>query len=276
MSEEVKAAEQETVVDENSDRLVKVEFSDYIGVLTMDHDRRRNALSERMVNQMIEAIEGFQRLNARVVIIRNNPDAKVYSAGHDISELPIGSDPLHYSDPLERLLLSIKSCVCPVIAMVHGSVWGGATDMVLSCDMIIGDDTSTFAITSANIGLAYNTSGLLQFMRRLPLNLVKEMFFTAAPFPAQKALSCGILNHLRPADQLESYTMEIARLIVSKAPLAIAAIKEQLRLLTRAHPLSPEVFERIVDLRQKVHDSHDYREGVMAFLEKRKAQFIGA
>ena len=263
------------VEDEGLRSLVRAEFKDYIGTLTMDNDRRRNALSKQMVGEMLAAIESFQAQGARVVIIRANADAKVWSAGHDIRELPIGSDPLHFSDPLERVIQAVKQCACPVIAMVHGSVWGGATDVALSCDMIIGDETCSFAITSANIGLAYNTSGLLQFMRRLPLNLVKEMFFTAAPFPAQKALSVGILNHLRPAEQLESYTMEIARLIVSKAPMSVAAIKEQLRLLTKAHPLSPESYERIQDLRQKVHESHDYREGVQAFLEKRKAEFIG-
>ena len=256
--------------------LVKSRFTeDGIGILTMDNDARRNALSRKMVGEMLAAMDDFQRRGAKVVILRANDDAKVWSAGHDIRELPIGSDPLHFSDPLERVIQAVKQCPCPVIAMVHGSVWGGATDVALSCDMIIGDETCSFAITSANIGLAYNTSGLLQFMRRLPLNLVKEMFFTAAPFPAQKALSVGILNHLRPAEQLEAYTMEIAGMIVKKAPMAIAAIKEQLRLLTKAHPLSPESFERIQDLRQKVHQSADYREGVTAFLEKRKAVFKG-
>ena len=57
--------------------------------------------------------------------------------------------------------------------MVHGSVWGVATDLVLSCDIAVGDESSSFAVTPANIGLAYNTSGLLRFMRRLPLNRVK-------------------------------------------------------------------------------------------------------
>ncbi len=269
------ALAEKQAADDSLRSLVRAEFKDYIGVLTMDNDRRRNALSKQMVAEMLAAIESFQAQGARVVIVRANDDAKVWSAGHDIRELPIGSDPLHFSDPLERVIQAVKQCVCPVIAMVHGSVWGGATDLALSCDMIIGDETCSFAITSANIGLAYNTSGLLQFMRRLPLNLVKEMFFTAAPFPAQKALSVGILNHLRPADQLESYTMELARMIVSKAPMSVAAIKEQLRLLTKAHPLSPESYERIQDLRQKVHESHDYQEGVHAFLEKRKAEFIG-
>ena len=101
--------------------------------------------------------------------------------------------------------------------MVHGSVWGGATDLVLSCDLIVGDETSSFAITPANLGLAYNTAGLLQFMRRLPLNLVKEMFFTAASVTASDAAKWGILNHLVPAEQLESFTLQLAQTMATIA-----------------------------------------------------------
>ena len=64
--------------------------------------------------------------------------------------------------------------------MVHGSVWGGAFDLVLSCDLVVADETATFAITAANLGLPYNITGLLHCLGRLPINLVKEMFFTAA------------------------------------------------------------------------------------------------
>src|SRR5512144_440159 len=104
---------------------------------------------------MLAALADFERRKARVVILRAALGAKVFSAGHDISELPSGGkdgkDPLHYSDPLERLLRAIKAFPAPIIAMVHGSVWGGATDMILSCDLVVGDETSEFAITPANL-----------------------------------------------------------------------------------------------------------------------------
>jgi methylmalonyl-CoA decarboxylase len=159
--------------------------------------------------------------------------------------------------------------------MVHGSVWGGATDLVLRCDLIIGDETSSFAITPANLGLAYNTVGLLHFLRRLPLNFVKEMFFTAAPVKAEDASKWGILNHLVPAASLERFTYDLAGLMSSKAPLVLASVKEQLRLLAHAAPLTPDVFERKQDLRQRVYQSEDYREGIRAFHEKRKLVFTG-
>ncbi|MFI5181044.1 MAG: methylmalonyl-CoA decarboxylase [Thermoanaerobaculia bacterium] len=255
--------------------LVLAHLAEAIGTVTLNQPAKRNALSNALVEEILAALADFQKGSARAVILRAGADDKVWSAGHDISELPQGEDPLLYSDPLERLLRAVRCFPAPVIAMVHGSVWGGATDLVLSCDLIVGDETSSFAITPANLGLAYNTAGLLQFMRRLPLNLVKEMFFTAAPVNAENAAKWGILNHLVAASELEPFTMDRARLIASKAPLVTAAVKEQLRILAEADPVAPDVFERIQELRRWVNQSADYREGIRAFHEKRKPVFRG-
>jgi len=85
----------------------------------------------------------------------------------------------------------------------------------------------------------------------------------------------GLLNHLVPSEDLERFTYDMASQITENSPLAIAVIKEQLRLLGDSHPLSPETFERIQGLRRKAYDSADYLEGRQAFLEKRKAVFKG-
>jgi len=255
--------------------LILTETSESIGTITLNQPAKRNALSEHLAEEILSTLVDFEKRNIRAVVLRAAPDAKVWSAGHDISELPQGKDPLPYSDPLERLLRGIKCFPGPVIAMVHGTVWGAATDLVLSCDIAIGDETCSFAITPANIGLAYNTAGLLTFMRRLPLNLVKEMFFTASPVKAEEAANWGILNHLVPADSLEKFTYDLARLIVTKAPLVLSTVKEQLRILAEVHPVPPDVFERIQELRHKVYESADYQEGIHAFREKRKPVFTG-
>lgn len=255
--------------------LVQTQVTDAIATITLNQPAKRNALSRALVEELIAALSDFQKAGARVVIIRAAADVKVFSAGHDIDELPAGADPLQYSDPLERLLRAVARYPGPVIAMVHGSVWGGATDLVLSCDCAIGDETASFAISPANLGLAYNTAGLLHFLRRLPLNLVKEMFFTAAPVKADDAGTWGILNHLVPSADLERFTYDFARLLTTKAPLVLSTMKEQLRLLAEATALTPETFERVQDLRQRVFQSDDYQEGIRAFHEKRKPNFKG-
>jgi methylmalonyl-CoA decarboxylase len=255
--------------------LIFLERSDSIGTITLNQPAKRNALSRALVEEVIAALDEFQKGGARVVVIRAAAEAKVWSAGHDIDELPQGADPLQYSDPLERLLRAVATFPGPIIAMVRGSVWGAATDLVLTCDLIVGDDTCSFAITPANLGLAYNTAGLLHFLRQLPLNLVKEMFFTAAPVKAADAAKWGLLNHLVPETDLERFTYDLARLMAAKAPLVLSTVKEQLRLLGQAAPLTPETFERVQELRQRVYQSSDYLEGIRAFHEKRKPVFHG-
>ena len=159
--------------------------------------------------------------------------------------------------------------------MVHGSVWGGALDLVLSCDLVIADETATFAITAANLGLPYNITGLLHFVGRLPSNVIKEMFFTAAPIDAQQATKWLLVNHLVGSAELEHFTLELATTMASKSPMAIAVIKEQLHVLTDYQPIAAQVYERIQGLRREAYDSGDYVEGLRAFAEKRQPTFRG-
>jgi methylmalonyl-CoA decarboxylase len=251
------------------------ELKESIGIITLNNPKKRNALGRELIVELITALDSFRKASARAVVIRAPSDSKVWSSGHDISELLKDPDPLSYSDPLPHALRAVRVYPGPVIAMVHGSVWGGATDLVLSCDIAIGDETCSFAITPVNLGLPYNTTGLTRFMKRLPLNFVKEMFFTAAPMKAADAEKWGILNHLVPASELEKFTYDMAHLIASKAPLAVSVVKEQLNVLADADPITPTIFERIHELRQIVCQSDDYKEGIKAFYEKRKPTFTG-
>lgn len=248
---------------------------DNVGIITLLHQEKRNALSRALIAELMETMECLRAEKVRALVLTAGMEAKVWSAGHDIHELPAGEDPLLYSDPLEQLLRAVRHFPAPVIAMVHGSVWGGATDLVLSCDLVIGDDTCSFAITPVNLGLPYNTVGTLNFMRRLPLNVAKEMMFTARPINAEEAERWSILNHRVPAAVLEGFTLDLARGIATKAPLAVAAIKEQMRMLGDSAPLQPGIFERIQELRNTVFKSGDYVEGIRAFKEKRKPEFKG-
>lgn len=256
--------------------LVTVEVLDKVGILTLNNTQKLNALSSKLVEDIVAALDNFQKEQIHIVVLRAPEGAKVWSAGHDVKELPLKlRDPLSYYDSLEVLLRTVEEYPGPVIAMVHGSVWGGACDLIMTCDMVIADKTAKFAMTPAKLGVPYNSTGILHFMNRLPINIAKEMFFTAELMSSERALNVGIINHLVEEEELLPFTLNMAKTISTRSILSIQVIKEQFRVLSKAYSITPSAFERVQGMRRKVYDSHDYEEAITAFLEKRPAKFKG-
>jgi methylmalonyl-CoA decarboxylase len=246
------------------------------GVLCLNRPDKQNSLNRELMQELMADIDALVADDAYVLVLRAAPGVKVWSAGHDINELPEPRrDPLAYFDTLETLLRKIQDCPLPVIAMVEGSVWGGACDLCFSCDIVLAAQGSTFAMTPAKIGIPYNASGLIHFTNLIGLNKAKEMFFTAQPVPVEDAWNNGFVNHVLPASQIEDFTMKMADTIAANAPLAVRTLKAEFRLLMRGHSIDAETAERIQAIRRKVYDSEDYAEGIRAFKEKRPPQFRG-
>ena len=256
--------------------LVEASVSDHIGIITINNPKKRNCLSSALIDDVCSSLQEMHREEVRAVIMRAPAGSQVFSAGHDIGELPTnGRDPLTYTDPLRHLVRTIEHFRAPVIAMVEGSVWGGACELVMSCDMVVAADDSTFAITTTKLGVPYNMSGIQNFMNTGGMLLCKEMLFTAQPLSARRLMHQGIVNHVFPRAELEAETLAIARQIAQNSPLAISLLKEELRLLSASHNLSPETYERVQAMRREVYDSEDYQEGIRAFHEKRTPEFRG-
>jgi methylmalonyl-CoA decarboxylase len=256
--------------------MVLTEIRDAVGIITLDQPAKRNALAKALVDDIVAALNDFAARKARVAILRAAPGAKVWSAGHDVGELPESKrDPLGWDDPLRYLIREIENFPAPVIAMIEGGVWGGACETVFACDLIVAAPNATFAVTPARLGVPYNIAGMLTFLNASSIRIAKEMAFTAKPITAERAERLGMINYVVPNDDLERFTVALAGDIAANAPLSISVMKEQLRILAGAHPMSPQGFERVQGLRRLVYDSDDYQEGIRAFKEKRKPHFRG-
>ena len=255
--------------------LVTTKISNNIGWVTFSNPPV-NALSHDVCSGLVAAIDECEKANVRAVVLGTNPKSKIWSAGHDIKEIPLdGQDPLPWTAGLEQLLHRVRNCKAPVIAMVHASVWGGACDLTATCDMVVGTPLATFAITPVKLGISYNTGGLTHFAGILPLHIVKEMLFTGDPISAEDARRYGMLNRLVEPERLEETTMQLAGVIASRAPLAVTVLKAELRSLTAGARMSCDEFELIQSARRTAFRSDDLKEGVKAFFAKRSPVFQG-
>jgi len=260
----------------DTEAIVLVEIRDAVAWMTISNPPV-NSLTAALIDELSQALTANQPPAVRVVILRAPAGSHVFSAGHDVNELPRnGRDPLTYNDPLRKIVRQIEAHPTPVIAMVEGSVWGGACELVLSCDLIVAASEATFAITPARLGVPYNLSGTLNLVKVTEMHFVKEMLFTARPIPAGRMAAYGVLNSVVPSEELEQTTADLASDIASGSPLVHQVMKEELRVLANAHPMTPEAHERIQSLRREVYDSDDYQEGLRAFAEKRRPTFGGS
>lgn len=258
--------------------LLEIKIEDRICFITMNNAAHFNCLSEDMCTQLSQALTYAYTSHCVGIVIKANTRHNVWSAGHDIKELPLdGGDPLSFDVPMEKLLRHIQDVPIPVIACVDGTVWGGACDLCVSCDMIVASTSSTFAITPAKIGIPYNASGISHFIRQLSLNKAREMFFTASPISAEDANNVGFVNRVAPSEELDAMLEEhFLTPLRRNSVMSISAIKRQFRILSRASSvISAEHFERINSYRARVYRGPDYPEGIKSFLEKRTPEYTG-
>ena len=247
-----------------------------VGTITLNNDARRNVISVSFINELVRILHEFRLKQARAVILRANRGVKVWSAGHDVDELPPpGHDPLHWSETLPHLVRLIQTFPAPIIAMVEGSVWGGACEMVMACDIVIAATDSTFAITPAKLGVPYNINGLSTFTRMIDAHLLSELLYTAQPMTAERLAASGAINYAIAADALESFTNHLVAHICDNSPRAISVMKDAVQALTSNQEISAAEFERLQELRHAVYSSDDYAEGLDAIRNKRKPQFTG-
>ena len=247
-----------------------------LGWITISAPEKLNSMSEKMWQQLPEAVAQLEKDPAIRVLILRGDGTKAFSAGADISEFDKvrhGAAARAYNEANSAAFRAIMACSKPTISMIEGHCLGGGLLLALASDLRFAAEGARFALPPARLGLGFNLDWTALTLKTLPAPFAKEMLFTGARFSAEALLAQGALNRVFADDELLDKTRSIALDIAGNAPLSLLAFKraiDDLAALTMLEDRAPH--DRAT---RACFESEDYKEGRLAFQEKRKPNFKG-
>jgi len=253
---------------------ITLEHRGPVALLTINRPDKLNALNKQVHLEGVQALDELKHdQNTRVLVITGTGE-KSFIAGADISEFA-GQTPTEQRDLFhERTLFNtIDSFPKPVIAMINGFCLGGGNELALACDIRTANEKARFSQPEINLGIMCGGGGTQRLARLIGEGRAMELVLSGDMIDAETALKFGLVNHVWPAGELEPKTMELANKIAEKAPIALQLTKEAVKFASRSN--LDEGLRREVDLFALCFATEDKKEGVAAFLEKRKPVFKG-
>ena len=243
-----------------------------VGVITLDRAKSYNALNCDLLTELMDALTNFdsvQEIGAMVI----TGNEKAFAAGADISDMAEASKEIMEESPFIPSFDRIQNISKPVIAAVSGFCLGGGNELAMSCDMIIASESAMFGQPEINLGVIPGAGGTQRLTRIVGKQIAMEMVLNNRTLTASEALDYGLVNYVYPVEEYLNQAIALAQEIAVRAPLAIKSAK---KMVNRSF----EVFlaEGIKDERDSFYDlfrSGDQKEGMRAFLEKRKANWKG-
>ncbi len=253
---------------------VLVEQQGAIVWVTFNRPQARNAMTFQMYDALVRVCDAVEAdPDVRVLVLRGAGD-KAFVAGTDISQFQTFTDPQHaidYESRMDGVIARLESVQRPTIAMVRGYAVGGGASLALACDLRIATPDAKFGVPIARtLGNCLSMTNYSRLVDLIGPARTKELIFTAKMIEAADAKTMGLVNEIVEPDAIEARTREIAESIAANAPITIRVTKEAVRrvLLHRRPPRSE-------DLILQAYMSEDFREGVRAFLDKRKPVWRG-
>ncbi|HXM54326.1 MAG TPA: enoyl-CoA hydratase-related protein [Candidatus Dormibacteraeota bacterium] len=243
-----------------------------VGIVTLNRPKVLNALSPALIAELSDALRGFDAdPDVRAAVLTGGP--RVFAAGADIGDMADRG-------PVEQLQrdqtgrwAAIAAFTKPLIAAVNGYALGGGCELALMCDLIVAGDGAAFGQPEINLGIIAGAGGTQRWPRTVGKYVAMEVNLGGAPITAQRAYQLGLVNKVVPAEVTVSVATQMAARLAEKAPVALRLAKEAINQALET-PLS----EGLAVERKNFYflfATEDQKEGMRAFLEKRRAQFRG-
>jgi len=253
-------------------QFVLTETRDNVGLVRLNRPKELNALNATLMEELMTALEDFDHDPAiGCMVVTGNERA--FAAGADIKEMAgAGTVDMLLRDAISRWdrLKRIKK---PVIAAVSGFCLGGGNELAMACDMIVASETARFGQPEINIGVMPGAGGTQRLTRAVGKALAMEVVLNGRMLTADEAARFGLVNRVVPVEVYLDEALKLAQEVAARAPLAIRLAKESVN-----NAFETSLADGLADERRTFYvlfSSEDQKEGMAAFVEKRKAEWKG-
>lgn len=243
-----------------------------VGVVVIERPQRRNALNLQVKQEIVDSLQVLAQDDAVAAIVLTGAGG-CFVAGTDIAEMATMRPTDHLRLDTDRVFHVVRQCAKPVIAAVEGYALGGGCELALACDLIVAADDAQFGQPEIKVGIMPGAGGTQRLLRSAGRCKALLWSLTGQMIPAREAHAANVVSELVPKGEALVRAVALAGQIATMPPLAVQAIREAMRLgadvpLDTALALERRLFERLFD-------SDDQKEGMRAFLDKRKPVYRG-
>jgi enoyl-CoA hydratase len=248
-------------------------YENQILTITINRPSKLNALNIKTIQEIGEVVKFLQNDATIRAAILTGAGEKAFVAGADIVELTTltSTQASNLASEGQAIFASIENSHKPIIAAVNGFALGGGCELAMACHFRIATDNAKFGQPEVNLGLLPGYGGTQRLAQLIGKGRALELLMTADTISAEKALSLGLVNYVVSQTELLPKTIEILQKICTKAPIAIGAVVESLNAMYAGKDGYAEEAKQF----GLCFTTEDFKEGTTAFVEKRKAVFVG-